>query len=105
MMGNENAEIAFLLMMTPNVRDIWFTMPPSDRKQPPTFWFSKVFEQAQAAPPTVHPFGSLSKAFIHYWDQESLSAAPELGFPLSPFSAMVRLPTLETFDTIGNIHF
>jgi len=101
--GSEDAEIALLLMLTPNVRDIWFSMPTFQNPLQHSFWFSKVFEQVLMGNALVHPFKHLSMAFAHHWGQEVVTVGPEFGFPLRPFVAMTRLPTMKTFDTIGEL--
>jgi hypothetical protein len=107
--GEEVAEIALLMSLTPNLEHIEFCMPDlylEERCAPQYFWPSLLVASGEWDP--ARHFHRLDSVMVHrrdleVWQQEGRE---DHGFEVGPFLPFIGLPSLKTFwvenDAVGH---
>ncbi|KAH0353113.1 hypothetical protein KCU81_g1605, partial [Aureobasidium melanogenum] len=105
--GEEAAEIALLMSLTPNLEHIEFCMPDLSLLEniaPQYFWPSLLIPSAKWDP--AHHFHRLDSVMIHKRHLETgMPASDEYGFEVDPLLLFIGLPKLKVFwvedDNVG----
>lgn len=99
--GIEDAEVALLLSLTPNLSELDIALPNFHEKRSHELFYRRIFEDALYPDVEGHSqntFKHLRRIHAVLWQPNN---PPTSGFPLYPISEMVRLPSLKSFAAYG----
>jgi hypothetical protein len=102
--GDEGAEIALLLSLTPNLERIEFLMPDLDllTEIAPQYFWPRLLVASSEWDPARH-FSRLKSVTVHKRSPENVGDEGEVfGFEIGSFLSFIGLPSLKVFWVIGD---